>query len=78
MNQNWQGYHTQKYNFTRNHIDMYAEQLFYTYDRDRSGQLALHELHPLLNEFARKVNSKPVSPQDAQYMMYMFDVDGSG
>lgn len=38
----------------------------------------MYELIPLLNEFSMMSGCGPIDPRDAQYMMYMFDADGSG
>ena len=75
---NFNNYHMGNYNIDRNHIDMYAENLFRKYDRDMSGTLDMSELYPLLNEFAMTCGIGNVSPQDASYLAYMFDTDGNG
>ena len=75
---NFNNYHMKHYNVTRNHIDTYAEQLFFQYDRDRSGTLEIHEIHPLLNAFMRQTGGSPIDYQDVMYLCYTFDYDGNG
>jgi len=59
-------------------VDMYAQQIFLMYDKDRSGNLEMHEFPAMCQYFFQMIGMAPPTINDIMYLMYVFDSNRDG
>ena len=75
---NFNSYALRNYGITRMMIDAHARILFMKYDFNCNGLLGYMELYQLMCEFFYINGLGWPNVMDIMYLMYLFDVDGSG
>ena len=75
---NFTGHQAKTYNIEPQFIEQYSQNIFNSFDKDRSGSLEMGEFPLMINQLFAYLKETPPSQTDIQFMMNKHDADKNG